>query len=126
MASKYPLKLLLSLILKDSNMTLEVETMEKELDTGSHRLPHTDTSVHLQSCCFSAHLEHIKGAYFNARSEAHLCSMRPLMGSRASYTSTASLTQSVGSTRNEETVRRIREKGAEVSFTWQLTPPQEE
>ena len=43
MASKCPLKLLLPfVILKDSNMTLEVDTREKELDTGSHILQHKD------------------------------------------------------------------------------------
>ena len=48
------------------------------------------------------------------------------MGSRASYTVRASLTQSLGSMRNEVTVRRITEPGTEVSFTWQLTPPHDE
>lgn len=57
---------------------------------------------------------------------AHLCRMRPLMGSRASYTVKASLTQSVGSMRNEVMVRRMREPGTTVSFTWQLTPPHDE
>lgn len=52
--------------------------------------------------------------------------MRPLMGRRVSYTVRASLTQWEGSMRNEETVRRIRKPGVVVSFTWQLTPPQEE
>lgn len=52
--------------------------------------------------------------------------MRPLMGSRASYTVRASLTQSLASMRREATVRRMKEPGTEVSFTWQLTPPQEE
>lgn len=57
---------------------------------------------------------------------AHLCRMRPLMGSRVSYTVKASLTQSLGSMRNEVTVRRTREPGTAVSFTWQLTPPHDE
>lgn len=57
---------------------------------------------------------------------AHLCRMRPLMGSRASYTVRASLTQWLGSMRNEVTVRRMREPGTAVSFTWQLTPPHDE
>lgn len=57
---------------------------------------------------------------------AHLCRMRPLMGRRASYTVRESLTQWVGSMRKEETVRRMRNPGLVVSFTWQLTPPQEE
>lgn len=44
MASKCPLKLLLPLvILKDSSMTLEVDTRENERDTGSHILQHRDT-----------------------------------------------------------------------------------
>lgn len=60
------------------------------------------------------------------RPGAHLWRIRPLMGRRASYTVRASLTQSVGSMRKEATVRRIRNPGAVVSFTWQLTPPQEE
>lgn len=60
------------------------------------------------------------------REAAHLCRMRPLMGRRASYTVRASLMQSVGSMRNEATVRRIRNPGVVLSFTWQLTPPQEE
>ena len=47
------------------------------------------------------------------------------MGSRASYTVRASLTQSLGSMRKEVTVRRIREPGTEVSFTWQFTPHEE-
>lgn len=46
MASKCPLKLLLPLvILKDSNMTLEVDTREKGLDTGSHSLQHRYTTL---------------------------------------------------------------------------------
>ena len=50
MASKCPLKLLLPLvILKDSNMTLEVDTREKELDTGSHSLQHRHTLSYMQS-----------------------------------------------------------------------------
>lgn len=57
---------------------------------------------------------------------AHLCRMRPLMGSRESYTVRASLTQSLGSMRNKVTVRRMREPGTAVSFTWQLTPPHDE
>lgn len=73
-------------------MKLEVETMEKELDTGSHSL----------------------------------CRMRPLMGSRASYTVRASFTQSLGSITNEVMVRRIREPGTAVSFTWQFIPPHDE
>lgn len=49
MASKYPLKFLLPLvILKDSSMTLEVDTREKELDTGSHSLQHRDTLQYKQ------------------------------------------------------------------------------
>lgn len=44
MASKCPPKLRLPLvILKDSSMTLEVETKEKELDTGSHTLQRRGT-----------------------------------------------------------------------------------
>lgn len=58
--------------------------------------------------------------------QTHLCRMRPLMGSRASYTTRASFTQSLGSTRNEVTVRRIKAPGAAVSLTWQLTPPHDE
>lgn len=60
------------------------------------------------------------------REAAHLCRMRPLIGRRASYMVRASLVQSVGSIRNDATVRRIRNPGVVVSFTWQLTPPQEE
>lgn len=42
MASKCPLKVLLPLvILKDSSMTLEVETREKEVVTLSHSLQQT-------------------------------------------------------------------------------------
>lgn len=55
--------------------------------------------------------------------QTHLCRMRPLMGSRASYTVRASFTQSLGSITNEVMVRRIREPGTAVSFTWQFIPP---
>lgn len=61
-----------------------------------------------------------------AEEAPHLCRMRPLMGNRASYTVRASPTQLLASMRNEATVRRMKEPGTEVSFTWQLTPPQEE
>lgn len=45
MASKCPLKLLLPfVILKDSNMTLEVDTRENVLDTDSHSLQHRCTN----------------------------------------------------------------------------------
>lgn len=39
MASKCPLKILLPLvILKDSSMTLDVETRDRDIDTASHSL----------------------------------------------------------------------------------------
>lgn len=66
------------------------------------------------------------GSVFQWQLHTRLCRMRPLMGSRASYTVRASFTQSLGSMRNEETVRRMREPGTAVSFTWQFTPPQDE
>lgn len=51
MASKCPLKLLLPLvILKDSNMTLEVDTRENVLDTGSHSLQHRCTNNNKKLC----------------------------------------------------------------------------
>lgn len=59
-------------------------------------------------------------------SDPHRSRMRPLMGSRASYTNRASSTQSLGSMRNKVTVSRIKNPGAAVSFTWQLTPPHDE
>ena len=50
MASKCPLKVLLPVvILKDSSMTLEVETREKEADTGSHSLQHRDTPQYVSN-----------------------------------------------------------------------------
>lgn len=53
MASKCPLKLLLPLvILKDSSMTLEVDTRENELDTGSHILQHRHSLYFTQGLCF--------------------------------------------------------------------------
>lgn len=48
------------------------------------------------------------------------------MGSRASYTVSASLTQSLGSMMKDVNVRRIREPATVRSFTWQLTPPHDE
>lgn len=61
-----------------------------------------------------------------AEAQTHLCRMRPLMGSRASYTIRASSTQSLGSMRKELTVRRMKDPGTEVSLTWQITLPQDE
>lgn len=52
MASKCPLKLLLPLvILKDSSMTLEVDTRENERDTGSHILQQRDTLCFTRAVC---------------------------------------------------------------------------
>lgn len=130
--SKCPRKLLLPLvILKDSSMTLEVDTREKDLDTLSHTLQcQPKAAKPHEPRWFVYKKKRKKKSLFMWRKRpseaAHLCRMRPLMGRRASYTVRASLTQSVGSMRSEATVRRIRNPGAVASFTWQLRPPQEE
>lgn len=105
-------------------MTLEVDTKEKGMDTESHTLHR-----HKQKTRKPTHISQggLAVVWRNRpREAAHLCRMRPLMGRRASYMVRASLVQSLGSIRNDATVRRIRNPGVVVSFTWQLTPPQEE
>lgn len=103
-------------------MTLEVDTKEKGMDTESHNL-------HRHKRKTKKHTHINRGGLavvWRNKEAAHLCRMRPLMGRRASYMVRASLVQSVGSMRKDATVRRIRNPGVAVSFTWQLTPPQEE
>lgn len=79
-------------------------------------------SLRRQSLCSA----HTQKTVVQRQLHTHLWRMRPLMGSRASYTVRASFTQSVGSMRKLVMVRRIREPGTAVSFRWQLKPPQDE
>lgn len=105
-------------------MTLEVDTKERGADTGSHNLRRHKQKTKNQRTLINQGLAVVWRN--RPREAAHLWRMRPLMGRRASYMVRASLVQSVGSIRNDATVRRIRNPGVVVSFTWQLTPPQEE